>query len=57
MKAVLLKLKGISCILSVLSYQTDTTLFKYQAEAMDFLSESLDGCIEELENLSTNGVE
>lgn len=37
MEAILLKLKGMSCILSVLSYQTETTQFKYQAEAMDFL--------------------
>ena len=43
------KLKGISCILSALSYQTETTQFKYQAEAMDFLSYSLDECIAEIE--------
>lgn len=56
MEAVLQKLKGISCILSILSYQTETTQFKYQSEAVDFLGEALDGCIEELENLSLNEV-
>ena len=56
MEAVLQKLKGISCILSILSYQTETTQFKYQSEAVDFLGEVLDGCIEELENLSLNEV-
>lgn len=55
MEAVLLKLKGISCILSVLSYQTETTQFKYQGEAMDFLSDAMYDCIDELENLSANG--
>lgn len=56
MEAVLQKLKGISCILSILSYQTETIQFKYQSEAVDFLGEALDGCIEELENLSLNEV-
>ena len=56
MEAVLQKLKGISCILSILSYQTETTQFKYQSKAVDFLGEALDGCIEELENLSLNEV-
>ena len=56
MEAVLQKLKGITCILSILSYQTETTQFKYQSEAVDFLGEALDGCIEELENLSLNEV-
>ena len=56
MEAVLQKLKGISCILSILSYQTEITQFKYQSEAVDFLGEALDGCIEELENLSLNEV-
>lgn len=56
MEAVLQKLKGISCILSILSYQTETTQFKYQSEAVDFLGEALDGCIEELENLTSNEV-
>ena len=51
MYEILQKLKGISCLLSVLSYQTDT-LFKYQAEAIDFLSLSLDECIDELEKLN-----
>ena len=41
METILQKLKGIACILSVLSYQAETTNFKYQTEAMDFLSDTI----------------
>ena len=56
MYEILQRLKGVSCVLSVLSYQTETTQFKYQSEAVDFLGEALDGCIEELEKLTLNEV-
>jgi len=57
MEAILQKLKGIACILSVMSYQAETTQFKYQGEAMDFLSDTMYDCIDELENLSADGAE
>lgn len=51
MYEVLQRLKGISCVLCVLSFQTDTTDYKYQAEAMEFLSDGIDSCIKELEKI------
>ena len=54
MKMILQKLKGVACILSVMSYQVETTNFKYQTEAMDFLSEEMYGCIDELEELKND---
>lgn len=51
MYEVLQRMKGISCILFVLSFQTDTSDFKYQAEALEFLSQGLNSCIEELEKM------
>lgn len=56
MEEILQKLKGITCILSVLSYQAETTQFKYQTEAMDFLSDTMYDCIDELEKLKTEYV-
>lgn len=50
MYEILQRLKGVSCVLSVLSYQTETTQFKYQAECLKMLSQGLDSCIDELEN-------
>ena len=49
MYEIMQRLKGVSCVLSVLSYQTETTQFKYQAECLEMLSQGLDSCIEELE--------
>ena len=49
MYEILQRLKGIACILSILSYQTETTQFKYQSEALEFLSDGLESCIKELE--------
>lgn len=49
MYEVLQRLKGVSCVLSVLSYQTETTQSKYQSECLEMLSQGLDSCIEELE--------
>lgn len=51
MYEVLQRLKAISCILTVLSFQTDATDYKYQAEALEFLGQGLDSCIEELEKM------
>ena len=56
METVLQKLKGIACILSVMSYQAETTNFKYQTEAMDFLSDEMYGCVDELEKLKNEYV-
>lgn len=50
MYEILQRLKGVSCVLSVLSYQTETTQFKYQSECLEMLSQGLDSCIKELEN-------
>lgn len=49
MYEVLQRLKGVSCVLSVLSYQTENTQSKYQSECLEMLSQGLDSCIEELE--------
>ncbi len=49
MYEVLQRLKGIACVLSILSYQTETTQFNYQSECLEFLSDGLNGCIVELE--------
>lgn len=51
MYEVLQRLKGISCVLCVLSFQTDATQFRYQAEALEFLGQGIDSCIEELEKI------
>ncbi len=51
MYEVLQRLKGISCLLYVLSFQTDATDYKYQAEALEFLSDGVDSCIKELEKI------
>lgn len=51
MYEVLQRIKGISCMLYVLSFQTETIDFKYQSEALEFLSEGLDSCIDELEKM------
>lgn len=51
MYEVLQRLKGISCILCVLSFQTDTTDYRYQAEALEFLGQGIDSCIDELEKI------
>lgn len=56
MEEILQKLKGMACILSVLSYQAETTNFKYQTEAMDFLSDTMYDCIDELEKLKSEYV-
>ena len=56
METILQKLKGIACILSVMSYQAETTNFKYQTEAMDFLSDEMYGCVDELEKLKNEYV-
>lgn len=53
MYEVLQRLKGISCIMFVLSFQTDTSDFKYQAEALELLSQAVDSCIEELEKMKS----
>lgn len=49
MYEVLQRLKGVSCVLSVLSYQTETTQSKYQSECLEMLAQGIDSCIEELE--------
>lgn len=46
---VIKRLKGISCILYALSNEADITVYDDKAAALDFLSESLKGCVEELE--------
>ena len=46
---VIKRLKGISCILYALSNEADTTVYKDKAEALDFLSESIKTCVQELE--------
>lgn len=50
---VLQHLKGISCMIYVLSFQTETVTFKYQAEALELLSQAVDSCIEELEKMKS----
>lgn len=49
MYEVIKRLKGISCILYALSNEADITDYKDKAEALDFLSESIKTCVEELE--------
>ena len=49
MSEVMKKLKGISCLLYALSYQGEESVFKWQEEALDLLSGSLEECVEELE--------
>ena len=49
MYEVMQRLKGVCCALAVLSYQTEATQFKYQAECLEMLSDALDSCIEALE--------
>lgn len=51
MYEIIQRLKGISCVLSVLSYQTENSQFKYQTECLEFLADGLDSCIIELEKL------
>ncbi len=52
MYEILQRLKGISCVLSLLSFQADTTIFEYQAETMEFLRDGLNSCIIELEDMN-----
>lgn len=52
MYEVLQRLKGIYCVLVLLSYQTEITQFKYQSECLEFLSDGLESCIKELETMN-----
>jgi len=52
MYEILQRLKGISCVLSLLSFQADTTIFEYQTETMEFLRDGLNSCIIELEDMN-----
>lgn len=49
MYEIMQRLKGVCCALSVLSYQTEATQFKYQAECLEMLSQAIESCIDELE--------
>lgn len=51
MYEVLQRMKAISCVLYVLSFNTESVNFKYQTEALEFLSQGLDSCIDELEKM------
>lgn len=52
MYEVVQRLKGISCVLSLFSFQADTTIYEYQAEAMQLLKDGIDSCVKELENMN-----
>lgn len=49
MYEVLQRLKGISCVLTLLSCQTENTQFKNQAEALELVRDGVDSCIDELQ--------
>lgn len=49
MREVTNKLKGISCLLYALSNENDNSVLKWQPEALDYLSQSIDNCINEIE--------
>lgn len=52
MYEIMNRLKGISCLLTLLSYQTEITQFKYQEEALEVLRDGVDSCIAELQKLN-----
>lgn len=52
MYEVVQRLKGISCVLSLFSFQADTTIYEHQTEAMQLLRDGIDSCIKELENMN-----
>ena len=54
MYEVLQRLKGISCILTLLSYQTENTQFKNQAEALELLRDGVESCIDEIQKANTD---
>ena len=54
MYEVLQRLKGISCVLTLLSYQTENTQFKNQAEALELLRDGVESCIAEIQKTNTD---
>ena len=54
MYEVLQRLKGISCILTLLSYQTEHTQFINQAEALELLRDDIENCIDEIQKANTD---
>lgn len=52
MYEIMNRLKGISCLLTLLTYQTEITQFKYQEEALEVLRDGVDSCIDELQKLN-----
>lgn len=47
---VVKKLKGISCLLYALTYQSDEGTFMWQEEAMELIDNNLKQCIKEIED-------
>lgn len=52
MYEILQRLKGICCVLTLLSYQTENTQFKYQSEALELTRDGIESCINELQKLN-----
>lgn len=52
MNETIQKLKGISSILSMMTFQDEGTVYEWTPEAMGVLNHTLLGCIEELEKLN-----